>query len=169
MAKYWFGYLGSNVPSKNRKFQLTAFNSPRFPFLAKCALRLALALPAHTPHSERSTLEKPRTRTRNGFGNAGDKQSSTMAVSLKTSAAKRYILHSGSSAVPSLWAKRIVAIRPIDSCSTERSSAEVGEAVESPTPTPAWCGVSVSKPISEIDGRMKRAETGNGKEGVWKR
>jgi hypothetical protein len=143
MAKYWFGYLGSNVPSKNRKFQLTAFNSPRFPFLAKCALRLALALPAHTPHSERSTLEKPRTRTRNGFGNAGDKQSSTMAVSLKTSAAKRYILHSGSSAVPSLWAKRIVAIRPIDSCSTERSSAEVGEAVESPTPTPAWCGVSV--------------------------
>lgn len=73
-----------------------------------------------------------------GLGKAGDKQSSTMAVSLKTSAASRYILHSGSRAVPRRCAKRIVAMRPVDSWSTERRSAEVGEAVESPTPTPGW-------------------------------
>lgn len=59
-----------------------------------------------------------------------------MAVSLKMSAASRYILHSGSSAVPSLWAKSIVAMRPMDSCSTDKSSAAVGEAFASPTPTP---------------------------------
>ena len=121
------------------RVQLTAFNSPRFPFFAKCALKLAFALPAHTPQSERSTLEKLSSSTRAGFGNAGDKQSRTMAVSLSTSAANRYILHSGSSAVPNLWAKRMVAIRPMDSCRTESSSAAVGEALESPTPTPGVC------------------------------
>jgi hypothetical protein len=72
------------------------------------------------------------------FGNAGDKQSRIMAASLNTSAAKRYILHSGSSEVPNRWAKRIVAILPMLSCSTVSSSAAVGEAVASPTPTPGW-------------------------------
>jgi hypothetical protein len=81
-------------------------------------------------------LENPKINTRSGLGNAGDRQSSTMAVSLKTSAASRYILHSGSSAVPRRCAKRIVAMRPIDSWSTDRSNAAVGEALESPTPTP---------------------------------
>jgi hypothetical protein len=81
-------------------------------------------------------LEKLRSITRDDLGNAGDKQSRIMAASLKMSAASRYILHSGSSEVPSLWAKSIVAIRPILSCRTERSSAAVGEALASPTPTP---------------------------------
>jgi hypothetical protein len=72
------------------------------------------------------------------LGKAGDKQSRIIAVSLKTSAAKRNILHSGSRAVPRRCAKRIVAMRPVDSWSTERRSAEVGEAVESPTPTPGY-------------------------------
>ena len=58
-------------------------------------------------------LEKLSRITLGTFGSAGDKQSSTIAVSLKMSAAKRYILHSGSSAVPSLWANRIVAILPV--------------------------------------------------------
>jgi len=59
-----------------------------------------------------------------------------MAASLNMSAASRYILHSGSSDVPSLWAKRIVAIRPILSWRTVSRSAAVGEACESPTPIP---------------------------------
>jgi hypothetical protein len=59
-----------------------------------------------------------------------------MALSLKISAANLYILHSGSRDVPSLCAKRIVAMRPADSWRMESRSAEVGEAVASPTPTP---------------------------------
>lgn len=70
------------------------------------------------------------------LGKAGDRQSKIIAVSLKTSAARRYILHSGSSDVPSLCAKRMVAILPMDSCSTERRRAAVGDADASPTPTP---------------------------------
>ncbi|KAJ4395709.1 hypothetical protein N0V91_010678 [Didymella pomorum] len=50
----------------------------------------------------RKQLEKLSTITRAGFGKAGDKQSRTMAVSLKMSAASLYILHSGSNDVPSL-------------------------------------------------------------------
>jgi hypothetical protein len=115
---------------------LTALTSPKFPFRAKCALKLALALPAHTPQSARSTLERLNTMTRSGFGNAGLRQSITIAVSFKTSAARRYILHSGSRAVPSRCANRMVPMRPADSWSTERRSAVVGDAVESPTPTP---------------------------------
>jgi len=61
-------------------------------------------------------------------GSAGDRQSKIIAASLNMSAAKRYILHSGSSAVPSLWAKRIVAIRPILSCNTDSNNAAVGDA-----------------------------------------
>ena len=114
----------------------TAFNSPKFPHLAKCALRLALELPAATPHSARKTLEKLSKMTRGIFGSAGDRQSRIMAQSLKTSAASLYILHSGSREVPSLWAKRMVAIRPILSCRTDSKSAAVGEADASPTPTP---------------------------------
>jgi hypothetical protein len=68
-----------------------------------------------------------------------------MAVSLKISATSRYILHSGSSDVPSLWANRIVAIRPIDSWITLRSSAAVGDADASPTPTPRVVVVSVRR------------------------
>ncbi len=74
--------------------------------------------------------------TRMGFGKAGERQSIIMAVSLNTSAVSRYILHSGSSAVPSRWANSIVAILPIDSWRTVRSKAAVGEALASPTPTP---------------------------------
>lgn len=63
--------------------------SPRFPLRAKCALRLAFALPAATPHSARSALDPLSTTTRVGFGSAGDRQSRTMAQSLSTSAARR--------------------------------------------------------------------------------
>jgi len=136
-----------NKHPEGSDFLLTALTSPKFPFRAKCALKLALALPAHTPHSARSTLEQLSTATRSGFGNAGDRQSITMAVSLKMSAARRYILHSGSRAVPSRCAKRMVPMRPVDSCSTVRSRAVVGEAVESPTPTPG--GVVVSRVLLE--------------------
>lgn len=59
-----------------------------------------------------------------------------MAESLKMSAARRYILHSGSSDVPRRWAKRMVAMRPILSWRTESMSAAVGEAWLSPTPIP---------------------------------
>lgn len=120
----------------SRTHKLTAFNSPRFPRFAKCADKLALALPAHTPQRDLNTLEKDNINTRAAFGNAGDRQSRIMAVSLKTSAARRYILHSGSRDVPSLCANRIVAIRPMDSCRTESNNAAVGEAEASPTPTP---------------------------------
>ena len=112
-----------------------AFNSPRLPQRAKCALRLALAEPAATPQRALRTLLKLRISTLTGFGNAGERQSSTNAKSFKMSASKRYILHSGSRDVPNLQAKRIVAMRPADSCNMERISAAVGEAEESPTPT----------------------------------
>ena len=114
----------------------TAFSSPKLPHLAKCALRLAFELPAATPHNARKTLEKLNKMTRGTFGSAGDKQSRIMAQSLKTSAASLYILHSGSRDVPSLWAKRMVAILPMLSCRTDSRSAAVGDADASPTPTP---------------------------------
>jgi len=114
----------------------TAFNSPRFPHLAKWALKLAFELPAATPHNARRILEKLKITTLIGLGKAGERQSRIIAVSLKMSAAKRYILHSGSREVPSLWANNIVAMRPADSWRTERSRAAVGEADASPTPTP---------------------------------
>lgn len=85
-----------------RQLVHTALSSPKFPHLAKCALKLALELPAATPQRARKMLEKLRTSTLMGFGNAGERQSSIMAVSLKKSAASRYILHSGSRLVPSL-------------------------------------------------------------------
>lgn len=81
---------------------LTAFNSPRFPHFAKCALRLAFELPAATPHKALRILEKLSRTTLRGLGKAGERQSRIMAASLKTSAANRYILHSGSRVVPSL-------------------------------------------------------------------
>jgi hypothetical protein len=138
-------------PPLNRR---TALSSPRFPRFAKCADKLAFALPAHTPHSDRSTLDRDNIKTLAALGNAGDRQSRIMAESLNMSAARRYILHSGSSAVPSLCAKRIVAILPIDSCSTESSSAAVGDAVASPTPTPTHVsrspnGAPVSHPQAQ--------------------
>jgi hypothetical protein len=83
-------------------------------------------------------LEKLRMITLTGLGNAGERQSSIIAVSLKISAASRYILHSGSRLVPSLCAKRMVAILPALSCKTESSNAAVGDAEASPTPTPVW-------------------------------
>ena len=83
----------------------------------------------------RSTLEV--------LGNAGDKQSKIIAASLKMSAASRYILHSGSSAVPSRCAKRMVAIRPMLSWSTVKISADVAEASESPTPIPETSGLAI--------------------------
>lgn len=81
--------------------KLTAFSSPRFARRAKCALRLAFALFAVTPHSARSTLDRLRINTLAAFGIAGERQSKIIAVSLKMSAARRYILHSGSREVPS--------------------------------------------------------------------
>lgn len=114
----------------------TALSSPRFPHLAKCALRLALELPAATPHNALRMLEKPNNTTLGVFGKAGDRQSSTIALSLNISAASLYILHSGSSEVPSLCANRIVATLPILSCNTESKIAAVGDAEASPTPTP---------------------------------
>lgn len=114
----------------------TALSSPRLPHLAKCALRLALELPAATPHNALSTLEKPNNTTLGVFGKAGDRQSSTIALSLNISAASLYILHSGSSELPSLCANRIVATLPILSCNTESKIAAVGDAEASPTPTP---------------------------------
>lgn len=77
-------------------------------------------------------------------------------MSLKTSAASLYILHSGSSEVPSLWAKRIVAIRPILSWSTERRRAAVGDAEASPTPTPTKPCLSVSPSHSQRKDLRKR-------------
>ena len=73
-----------------------------------------------------------------------------MAASLKMSAASRYILHSGSRDVPSLCAKRIVAIRPMLSCKTERRRAAVGEAWESPTPIPVEGQSRSSRCILEL-------------------
>lgn len=67
---------------------------------AKCTLKLALAEPAATPHKALSTLLKLRMTTRIGLGNTGERQSKTKPKSLRTSANKRYILHSGSSADP---------------------------------------------------------------------
>jgi hypothetical protein len=55
-----------------------------------------LELPAATPHSDLKTLLIASTRTRIGFGKAGDKQSRTIAASLKMSAyaRNRIISHS---------------------------------------------------------------------------
>ena len=126
----------SMVKDEGHRPSLTALSSPKFPHLAKCALRLALELPAATPHKAFSTLDKLNRRTLGAFGSAGLRHSNTMAVSLKTSAASLYLLHSGSSDVPNLCAKRIVAILPMLSCSTDKRSAAVSEADASPTPTP---------------------------------
>lgn len=112
-CEYKSGIAGYVLVEMER--QLTAFNSPRFCVRAKCALRLALLEPAATPHSARRMLLKLRTMTRASRGNAGDTQSSTMAASLKKSAASLQALHSGSRLVPSLAAKRIVPIRPVES------------------------------------------------------
>jgi hypothetical protein len=78
----------------------TALTSPKFPPLAKCALKLAFALPAATPHNALNMLATLKTTTLTPLGNSGDKQSKMMAASLNTSAANRYILHSGSNAEP---------------------------------------------------------------------
>lgn len=114
----------------------TAFNSPKLPLFAKCALRLALAEPAATPHKARSAADALSRLTRSGFGRAGDRQSRIMAASLRISATRRQRLHSGSRERPRRAAKRIVATRPVESWRTERRRAVVGEAVASPTPTP---------------------------------
>lgn len=99
---------------KGIKVKLTALTSPKFPALAKCALRLALELPAQTPHSARKQLPTLQIATRIGLGKMGDRTSSTMDESLKMSAANRYILHSGSSAVPSRCANMMVEMRPAE-------------------------------------------------------
>jgi hypothetical protein len=111
-------------------------SSAKLPCVAKWALKLALELLPATPQIARKALERLRSNTRDDFGNAGDTQSRIIAASLKKSAASRYILHSGSNAVPSLWAKSMVATRPMLSCRIESSIAAVGEALASPTPTP---------------------------------
>lgn len=116
---------------------LTALTSARFPHLAKCALKLAFELPPATPQRALSTPAALRTATlRNPASASGDKQSNNMATSLNTSAASRYVLHSGSMAVPTLCAKMIVASRPVVSWRLRRRRADVGEALALPTPTP---------------------------------
>ena len=95
--------LPASIPSSEMTvswLESFAFSSPRLPHLAKCALRLAFELPAATPHSALRALLVASIVTRMGLGKAGDKHSSTMAVSLKMSANNLYILHSGSSDVP---------------------------------------------------------------------
>ena len=128
---------GDSICYTTHDLVLTAFNSPKLSPSAKCALRLAFELPAATPHRALRMLEKPRRSTLGVLGKAGERQSSIIAESLNTSAARRYILHSGSNAVPSLWANRIVAMRPMESCTMESNKAAVGDADASPTPTPA--------------------------------
>jgi hypothetical protein len=118
----------------------TAFSSAKFPHRAKWALKLAFELPPATPHSARSTPAVLRTVTRTiPAGTIGERQSMIMAISLKTSAASLYVLHSGSRAVPTRWAKRIVAILPDMSCKMWSKRAEVGDASALPTPTPVSC------------------------------
>ena len=119
--------------------QLTAFSSPKLPLLAKCALRLAFAEPAATPQRARSAADALSRLTRSGLGKAGERQSRIMAASLKMSATRRQRLHSGSRERPRRAAKRMVAMRPVESWRTERRRAVVGEAVASPTPTPGGC------------------------------
>jgi hypothetical protein len=114
----------------------TAFNSPRFPHRAKCLLKLALLLPAATPHMARRIPAPHIAPIRNPPGSAGLRQSKIMAQSLKTSADSLYILHSGSSDVPRRYAKKIVARRPVVSLRMVSSSAAVGVVDASPTPTP---------------------------------
>ena len=92
-----------------------AFNSPTLPFFAKCTLRLVLDAPAATPHRARSDPERHSSASLAVRGNAGDRQSISIAESLKMSARNRYFLHSASSAGPNLYAKRIVAMRPTES------------------------------------------------------
>jgi hypothetical protein len=60
-----------------------------------------LELPAATAHKARRILEQLRITNLISLGNAGERQSKMKEVSLKRSAASRYILHSGSSDVPS--------------------------------------------------------------------
>lgn len=43
----------------------------------------------------------------------------------------------------------MVASRPMDSCRMERSKALVGEAVESPTPTPSSTALEASRPAMD--------------------
>lgn len=141
MMVSWLESFCENIRSCQcvRMEGFTAFNSPRLPWVAKWALNEALELPAATPQSERRTLERLNKATLDALGSAGERQSKSIAASLNMSAARRYILHSGSSDVPSLWANRIVAIRPMLSCRTVRRRAAVGEACESPTPMPVMC------------------------------
>jgi hypothetical protein len=80
-----------------------------------------------------------------------------MATSLNTSAARRYILHSGSRAVPTRWAKRIVAIRPEESCRICRRRAEVGEAFALPTPTPWSTALEDSRPAMELQNAWRES------------
>lgn len=114
----------------------TALTSAKFPHLAKCALKLAFELPPATPHNALNTPATLKTPTLSFPGAMGEKQSNTMAASLNTSAASRYVLHSGSIAVPARCAKRIVAILPEVSWRMCRRRAEVGEARTLPTPMP---------------------------------
>ena len=134
-----------------------AFNSPRLPQRAKCALKLAFAEPAATPQRALRTLLKLRINTLKGFGNAGERQSSTNAKSFRMSASKRYILHSGSRDVPNLQANMIVAMRPADSWMMERISAAVGEAEESPTPTLHSTAREERRPAMELENACRES------------
>lgn len=117
--------------------ELTALSSAKFPHLEKWALRLAFELPPATPHRARKTPAVLRIVTRmTPAGTIGERQSRIMAISLNTSAASRYVLHSGSRAVPTRCANKMVATRPDESCRMCRRRADVGDALALPTPTP---------------------------------
>ena len=135
---------------------LTAFNSPTSAPFANLALRLALAPPARTPHPALKQLAAQRTihlppeampihptwlsalprPPLNAKGIAGLSRSRIMPKSLRMSATRRYRLHSGASAVPRRCARRIVQRRETESVVVLSSKAVVGDAEESPTPTP---------------------------------
>ena len=140
----------SKAWAKIQELLLTALSSPKLPHFAKCLLKLALLLPAATPQSALSTPAVVNADIIKGLGNAGLAQSNTMAVSLNMSAANRHILHSGSKASPNLCAKAIVARRPMESWSTERRRAAVGEAEASPTPTEERTAREANNPATEL-------------------
>jgi hypothetical protein len=95
--------LGTHIlPALGIPCPTFAFNSPTFPVFAKCTLKLAFeALPA-TPHNALKDPERHKNGILTDRGNAGDRQSMSIAESLKMSAMNRYFLHSASKAGPNL-------------------------------------------------------------------
>ena len=113
----------TNMPNKLRTVSLLAslaFNSPKSPLpfsgVAKCIVRADFEPPAATPHNARSdpliqraAMRSPEADPGKDHGisngtytesNNGERASSVIALSLRMSAKKRYILASGKREVP---------------------------------------------------------------------